>query len=73
MQHKKLKTLVKTHFTSKVIIFQETLEYVNAINIYYMQQNSSLQAKVPNGLTWAIAQAITKTLNHGPHQCNFFN
>ncbi len=73
MQHKKLKTLVKTHFISKVIIFQETLEYVNAINIYYMQQNSSLQAKVPNGLTWVIAQVITKTLNHGLHQCKFFN
>ncbi len=35
MQHKKLKTLVKAYFVSKVIMFQETLEYVNAINICY--------------------------------------
>ncbi len=54
MQHKKLKTLVKTHFASKVILFQETLEYVNVINIYYTQQSSTLQAKVPSGLTWVI-------------------
>jgi len=29
MQHKKLKTLVKAYFVSEVIMFQETLEYVN--------------------------------------------
>jgi hypothetical protein len=34
-QHKKLKTHVKACFVSKVIMFQETLEYVNSINIYY--------------------------------------
>ncbi len=36
MQHKKLQTSMKMHFISKVIMFQETLEYVNAINICYM-------------------------------------
>jgi hypothetical protein len=51
----KLKTLMKTFLTSKVITFIKTLEYVNAINIYYTQQSSFLQAKVLSGLTWAIA------------------
>jgi hypothetical protein len=36
MQYKKLKTFVKAYFVYKVIMFQETLEYVNAINICYM-------------------------------------
>jgi hypothetical protein len=69
MQHKKFKTSVKTHFASKVIIFQETFEYANVINIYYTWQSSALQAKVPNGLTWTIARTITKTLNLVVHQC----
>jgi hypothetical protein len=54
MQHKKLKTLVKIHIASKATLFQETLEYANAINICYTQQSSTLRARVPNGLTWAI-------------------
>lgn len=33
--HKKFKTLVKTCFSSKVILFQETLKYVNVIYICY--------------------------------------
>jgi hypothetical protein len=33
--HPKLKTLVKTRFASKVILFQETLEYRDAINLCY--------------------------------------
>jgi hypothetical protein len=35
MQHRKFKTSVKTNFASKVILFQETLEYVSVINICY--------------------------------------
>jgi hypothetical protein len=69
MQPIKLKTSVKTRFASKVIIFQEILEYVNVINICYTRQSSALQAKVPNGLTWAIARIITETLNPIVHQC----
>jgi len=65
----KFKTLVKTFLASKVITLKKTLEYVNAINIYYTWQNSSLQTKVFSGLTWAIARAITKTLNLIGHQC----
>lgn len=37
MQHKKPKTLMKICFASKVIMFKETLEYVNVINICYTQ------------------------------------
>jgi hypothetical protein len=69
IQHKKIKTLVKTRFASKVTLFQETLEYVNAINICYTQQSSTLQVRVPNGLTWAIARTIIETLNPIVHQC----
>ncbi len=36
--HQKQKTLVKTRFASKVILFQETLEYRNAINLCYGKQ-----------------------------------
>jgi hypothetical protein len=32
---RKLKTFVKTRFASKVVLFQETLEYVHAIMICY--------------------------------------
>jgi hypothetical protein len=35
LSHQKLKTLVKTKFDSKVIPFQETLEYQDAINLCY--------------------------------------
>jgi hypothetical protein len=54
---------MKTCFASKVILFQETLEYANVINICYTWQSSSLQVRVPSGLTWAIVQAIIETLN----------
>jgi hypothetical protein len=69
MQHKKLKTRVKTCFASKVILFQKTLEYANVINIYYTQQNLALQARVLNGLTWAITRIVIETLNLVFHQC----
>jgi hypothetical protein len=60
----KLKMPMKTFIVSKVVLFQETFEYVDAIiNICYHQQSLQLQVHVPSGLTWAIACAITKTLN----------
>jgi hypothetical protein len=55
-------------FASKVIIFQETLGVVNAINICYRQQSSYLQARVLNNLTWAIGLVPIETLNHIIHQ-----
>jgi len=33
---------MKICFASKVIMFQETLKYVNVINICYTQQSSTL-------------------------------
>ncbi len=38
--HRKLKTLVKTKFTSKVILFQETPEYRDAIHLCYGRQET---------------------------------
>ncbi len=38
----KLKTLMKIKFVHNVILFQETLEYVNAINICYHHQSLQL-------------------------------
>jgi len=35
MQHQKLKTLVKTKFASKVVMFKETLEFKNATFFCY--------------------------------------
>ncbi len=35
LNHRKQKTPVKTKFANKVILFQETLEYQNAINLCY--------------------------------------
>jgi hypothetical protein len=38
LSHRKLKTIVKICFISKVILFQETLEYCDAINLCYGRQ-----------------------------------
>jgi hypothetical protein len=35
LKPQKFKTLIKIRFTSKVVFFQETLEYVVAINLCY--------------------------------------
>jgi hypothetical protein len=51
--------LVKTWFASKVVFFQETLEYVIAINLYYNRLTSKLQTQVPFNSTWAIVKVVT--------------
>ncbi len=56
---------------SKVILFQESLGVVNAINICYTQQSSNLQTRVPSSVTWAIGLVPIETLNHIIHQCLF--
>ena len=66
---RKLRTPVKTRFASKVILFQETLEYADAINICYAAQSLKLQARVPTGVTWAVARTVTETLNPVVKQC----
>ena len=66
---RKLKTPVKTRFASKVVLFQETQEYADAISICYRRQSLKLQARVPSGMTWAIARTVTQTLNPVVQQC----
>jgi hypothetical protein len=46
---------MKIRFISKVILFLETLEYQDAINLYYgRQETQKLQGCVPDAHTWAI-------------------
>jgi hypothetical protein len=45
-------------------MFEETLEFKNAIILCYGRQKSiALQQRVLNAQVWAIAKAITSTLN----------
>ena len=66
---RKLKTHVKTRFAPKVVLFQETQEYADAISIFYMRQSLKLQARVPSGMTWATTRTVTQTLNPVVQQC----
>ena len=66
---RKLKTLVKTRFASKVVLLQETQEYADAITICYRRQSLKLQARVPSGMTWATSRTVTQTLNLVVQQC----
>ncbi len=64
-EHRLLKTLIKTKFPNKVIMFQETLEYQNAINLCYLKQEThELQPHVPNVQTWAICKIICEVMFH---------
>lgn len=60
---------MKTRFASRIVLFQETLEYALAINICYRKQSLALQARVPDGLIWVDARALTETLNPVVEQC----
>jgi hypothetical protein len=44
---RKQKTLVKTQFDSKMILFKKTLEFKDAINLCYSKQTIALQNKIP--------------------------
>ncbi len=52
-----------------VILFHETFEYAITINICYYRQLFHLQAKVPFGLTWAIACVVIKTFTPIMNHC----
>ena len=39
------------------------------INICYGRQIAILQARIPSGLTWAVAKAVTETLRPVVQQC----
>jgi hypothetical protein len=61
---------VKTKFDSKVIMFDETLEFKNAIILCYGRQKSiALQQRALKAQVWAIAEAITFTLNLVAYAC----
>jgi hypothetical protein len=54
---------MKTMFVNKVIIFQETLEYQNAINLCYgKQETQELQGCVLDPHTWAICKMVVETM-----------
>ncbi len=59
---RKLKTLVKTRFSFKVIMFEKTLEFKQAIiTCYERQKTIVLQQKVPKAQVWAIVATIIST------------
>jgi hypothetical protein len=64
MRHQKLKTLMKTIFTNKVIMFEKTFEFNNAIIFYYGKWNFViLQQRIFKAKVWGVVEAITSTLN----------
>jgi hypothetical protein len=68
--HKKLKTLMKTRFMNKMILFQKIMEYWDAINLCYgRQQTLELQGRILDARTWAIRKAITETMIFIVKQC----
>jgi hypothetical protein len=64
-----LKMPVKTRFAFKVVLFQETQEYADAINICYRRQSQKLQAHVPSVMAWATTRIVTQTLHLVVQQC----
>jgi hypothetical protein len=55
---------MKTSFASKVIMFEEVLEFKQAILLCYGQQKTIvLQQKVPKVEVWAIAKTFASFLN----------
>jgi hypothetical protein len=62
---------MKTKFASKVVFFEETLEYARTITICYNCQSLHLHAYILSNPTWAIVRALTKILNPIVKQCVF--
>ncbi len=54
----KLTTLVKTHFASKVVMFEQCLTYQVAIIMCYNCQIEVLTNRIPSTQTWTIVEAI---------------
>jgi hypothetical protein len=49
-------------FTSKVVLFKETLEFKDAINLCYSRQTIILHSRIPIFQAWAMAQKMSKVL-----------
>jgi len=61
---------VQTIFANKVIMFEETLEFMNAIILCYgMQKSVVLHEIILKAQVWAIVEVITSTLNHFVSTC----
>ncbi len=70
MPPQKLKIPLKTRFVSRIILFQETLEFKHTIVLCYgRQQSLALQGHVPSPQVWAIVQTIVNTLGFVGQQC----
>ncbi len=55
LQPQKLKTLMKIRFANKVIMFEEVLEFKEAILLCYGQQKTiTLQQRVPKAKVWQL-------------------
>jgi hypothetical protein len=59
----KLKTPIKTRFTSKVIMFEETLELKVVILLNYGRQKTLSLQQLPKAQVWAITKIDTMSLN----------
>jgi hypothetical protein len=61
---------VKTRFATKVIWFQETFKYRDAINLCYGRQETlELQGRVPDAQMWAVCKALIETMLLVVKQC----
>jgi hypothetical protein len=70
LSHQKLKTPMKIMFVNKMILFQETVEYWDAINFRFGRQETlELQGRIMDAHTWVICKGITKTIIHVVKQC----
>lgn len=62
LSQRTLKPPVKTRFASRVLFFQEALDYSEAITTFWSNQNADMQLPIPTPQTWAVARAATETL-----------
>jgi len=62
MRHQELKTFMKTRFTYKVIMFEKTFDFKNAIiRCYGRQKSITLKQIIPKAQVCTIAKVITST------------
>lgn len=69
LQPRKLRTPIKGRFASKVIFFQEALDYQHAFNLCYAHQSNDILSEFPSLDTWAVAKAVTDALTPVLQQC----
>jgi hypothetical protein len=58
LHEQKLATSVRTHFASKVVMFEQCLTYQVAIIMCYNCQIEVLANRIPSTQTWTIVEAI---------------